>query len=67
MNKAYIQMSGGSTRGFSLIFDGEPTLIESTLKAESEEAPVYDLSGRRVARLQKGSIYISKGRKFIVK
>ena len=67
MNKAYIQMSGGSTRGFSLIFDGEPTLIESTLKAESEEAPVYDLSGRRVARLQKGGIYISKGRKFIVK
>lgn len=67
MNKAYLQMSGGSTRGFSLIFDGEPTLIESTLKAESEEAPVYDLSGRRVARLQKGGIYISKGRKFIVK
>lgn len=67
MNKAYIQMSGGSTRGFSLIFDSKPTHIDSTPKADGEEAPVYDLSGRRVAGLQQGGIYISKGRKFIVK
>lgn len=32
-----------------------------------ENAPVYDLQGRRVLRLQKGGVYIIGGRKVIVK
>ena len=33
----------------------------------AEDAPVYDLMGRRVTRLQPGTIYIRKGKKFMAK
>lgn len=31
------------------------------------EAPVFDLMGRRVTRLQPGTIYVQNGMKFILK
>ena len=31
------------------------------------DAPVYDLSGRRVVKTVKGGLYIQNGKKFIVR
>ena len=67
MNKAYWHNTVTNTRGLSLIFNGEPTGVNSIQPAEANQAPIYDLTGRRVNHLQKGSIYIRKGQKFIVK
>lgn len=67
MNKAYWHNTVTNTRGLSLIFNGETTGVTSIQPADANQAPIYDLTGRRVSQLQKGGIYISKGRKFIVK
>lgn len=67
MNKAYWHNTESNTRGLSLIFNGETTGVTSIQPADANQAPIYDLTGRRVSQLQKGGIYISKGRKFIVK
>lgn len=40
---------------------------EITDKADDDEAPVYDLMGRRVTNTLPGSVYIRDGRKFIGK
>ena len=31
----------------------------------NENAPIYDLSGRRVAKTVKGGVYIQNGKKFV--
>ena len=49
-------------------FGGETTAIESVLNNGADaNAPIYDLSGRRVVNAVKGGIYIQNGKKFIVK
>ena len=49
-------------------FGGETTAIESVLDNGADaNAPIYDLSGRRVVNAVKGGIYIQNGKKFIVK
>lgn len=48
-------------------FGGETTAIESVLNGVDANAPIYDLSGRRVNNAVKGGIYIQNGKKFIVK
>ena len=49
-------------------FGGETTAIESVLNnGVDANAPIYDLSGRRVVNAVKGGIYIQNGKKFIVK
>lgn len=46
--------------------DGTVTNVNTTISAQStERAPIYDLSGRRVQRTVKGSLYIKGGRKFM--
>ena len=40
--------------------------VKSDVPQPVEDAPVYDLMGRRVTRLQPGTIYIRKGKKFIM-
>lgn len=37
------------------------------VEAQQEQAPIYDLSGRRVQNITKGQLYITKGKKFIAK
>jgi hypothetical protein len=65
-NRAYLPAStGGSVN--ALRFDlGETTAIENVV-AEKDNAPIYDLTGRRVLNTAKGGIYIQNGKKFIVK
>ncbi len=68
MNKAFLSLSAQSVSAFRLVVDetGETTAIE-TVETEKANAPIYDLSGRRVLTTVKGGIYIQNGKKFIVK
>lgn len=46
--------------------DGMVTNINTAISAQSaDNAPIYDLSGRRVQRTVKGGLYIKGGRKFM--
>lgn len=46
--------------------DGTVTNINTAITAQNtDNAPIYDLSGRRVQRTVKGSLYIKGGRKFM--
>lgn len=68
MNKAYLSIGGGSTNGkaFTLTLGGESTDIHSLENSTwNTNAPIYDLSGRRVLTPSKGNLYIQNGHKFI--
>lgn len=68
MNKAYLSMGSGSTNGkaFTLTLGGESTDIHSLENSTwNTNAPIYDLSGRRVQTPIKGNLYIQNGHKFI--
>lgn len=45
--------------------NGMVTNINTTSAQSTDNAPIYDLSGRRVQRTVKGSLYIKGGRKFM--
>ncbi len=65
-NKAYLNVTSGNA--VKLIFPGNVTGIEAVETAEeADDAPIYDLSGRRVLAPAKGGIYVKDGKKFIVK
>ena len=67
-NKAYLNASsvGTQANAIALNFDDVTTGISLT-EVNGENAPVYDLSGRRVQRTVKGGLYIQNGKKYIVK
>ena len=68
--KAYLDFSGSSVRAFTLSFgDDGPTTGISSINADgnAENAPVYDLSGRRIAEPYGRGIYIKNGKKYFVK
>ena len=65
--KAYLPKTVGSNvQALRFNFGGETTAIE-TVETENANAPIYDLSGRRVLSTVKGGVYIQNGKKFIVK
>lgn len=69
-NRAYYEAPSG--QAVALVFDGNLTSINSALSGSSsaivyKDAPVYDLSGRRIAKAVKGGVYIQNGKKFILK
>lgn len=67
MNKAYL-MGTTSAAAIELQFGNEVTGIDAVESATNEaDAPIYDLTGRRVNATVKGGIYIQNGKKFIVK
>lgn len=67
-NKAYLPVEEGASLVLRFNFGGETTAIESVLNnGVDANAPIYDLSGRRVNNAVKGGIYIQNGKKFIVK
>ncbi len=65
MNKAYIASAAGSALRF--MFGGDLTGIESVENGAwaADDAPLYDLSGRKVSAPVKGGIYVKNGKKII--
>lgn len=64
--KAYIVVSEGKAQSLSFNF-GTTTGIHAATADAATDAPVFDLSGRRVVKVVKGGLYIQNGKKFIVK
>ncbi len=64
-NKAYVEKAGGASA--VMINFGEVTGIENAVAPEAANAPLYDLSGRRVVKAVKGGLYIQNGKKFIAR
>ena len=63
-NKAYLEAA--TTQAMKLVFDGDVTGIENVMgEAADANAPIYDLTGRRVKKAVKGGLYIQNGKKFI--
>lgn len=68
MNKAYLTLdAAGAPEAISMNFGGNVTGINQIVNAEQNNAPVYDLTGRRVVRTVKGGLYIKGGNKFIAR
>lgn len=65
-NKAYLTLAGAE-HAISMNFGGNVTAINQIVNAEQNNAPVYDLTGRRVVRTVKGGLYIKGGNKFIAR
>ena len=67
---AYLDFSGRPVRAFTLSFgDDDVTTGISSINAggNAENAPVYDLSGRRIAEPYGRGIYIKNGKKYFIK
>lgn len=65
-NKAYYAAAAG-TPAIALNFGGDVTGISNAQVNNNVNAPMFDLSGRRVVKAVKGGLYIQNGKKFIVK
>lgn len=62
----YVAPNGGAAAAY--LFNGNVTGLEAIKTALNDaNAPIYDLSGRKVAKALKGGLYIKNGQKFIVK
>ena len=69
-HRAYLVVSGGpaATRGFLGFGDDNTTGISLPEAVVIEDdAPVYDLSGRRVTGQPQKGIYVKNGKKFVIK
>ena len=66
MNKAYLNVGEGGG-ALAMNFGGNATGLNNAAATETNNAPVFDLSGRRVMHTVKGGLYIQNGKKFIVK
>lgn len=64
-NRAYLRVDE-TIQSLAMNFGGTTTGITNAIKNEvTPNAPIYDLSGRRVFNMVKGNIYIQNGKKFV--
>lgn len=64
-NRAYLKVDE-TIQSLAMNFGGTTTGITHIIKNEvNPNAPIYDLSGRRVSNMVKGSVYIQNGKKII--
>ncbi|MBQ0019093.1 MAG: exo-alpha-sialidase [Bacteroidales bacterium] len=61
--KAYLDTNTSEVKSFTFDFDME-TAIRGIQEAEEKSAAMYDMSGRRILKAQKG-VYILNGKKFV--
>ena len=64
--RAYLDLSslGSKAKAISMSFDdSETTGIREVNTADSSDTPIYDLTGRRINKPQRGQIYIQNGKK----
>lgn len=66
-NRAFVKIDNSASQSIAMNFNGTVSNIESvnTNNATMNNAPVYDLTGRRVMKMVKGNLYIQNGKKFI--
>ena len=65
-NRAYLKVDNETIQSLAMNFGGTTTGITNAIKNDvAPNAPIYDLSGRRVFTTVKGNIYLQQGRKFI--
>ena len=64
--KAYLNLTGIQAAKLSISFNDNGTAISNATLAQEKTSSIYDLSGRKSNKLQKG-IYIVNGKKIIVK
>lgn len=63
--RAFIPAQDAKVKAIKVVFDGEATGIKE-ITSDNTKAEIFDLSGRRVAKVQKG-VYIINGKKVIKK
>lgn len=63
--RAFIPTQDAKVKAIKVVFDGEATGIKE-ITSDNTKAEIFDLSGRRVAKAQKG-VYIVNGKKVIKK
>lgn len=64
--KAYLNLTGSLAAKLAISFNDNVTAINNATLAQEKASSIYDLSGRKSNKLQKG-IYIVNGKKIIVK
>lgn len=65
-NKAFLNASALTQKAIAMNFGGNTTGVNTVVLGENGvNAPVFDLSGRRVVAPVKGGVYIQNGKKFI--
>ena len=64
-NKAYLVVSGGAKDPTILTFCNTTGIQNAAVEGVNANAPLFDLSGRRVVKAVKGGIYIQNGKKFV--
>lgn len=62
--RAFVSAAPSAGTRTTLAFPGV-TAVESVKTASEAEAPIYDLSGRRVTKPVAGQIYVQNGKKFL--
>ena len=62
--RAFVSAAPSAGTRTALAFPGV-TAVESVKTASEAEAPIYDLSGRRVTKPVAGQIYVQNGKKFL--
>lgn len=68
-NKAYFDLNGqpASAMGYAINFGTVTGIASATINKQTNTDACYDLSGRRIASPVKSGLYISNGKKIIVK
>lgn len=64
-NKAYLVVSGGAAQSLNFNFGNTTGIQNAAVEGVNANAPLFDLSGRRVVKAVKGGIYIQNGKKFV--
>lgn len=65
-NKAYLRSTTGA-QAIKISFNGQYTNIDNAVTIGSSNAPIYDITGRRVANMKHAGVYIKNGKKVIIK
>lgn len=65
-NKAYLVVSKGTNaQALNFNFGNTTGILNAAVEGVNANAPLFDLSGRRVVKAVKGGIYIQNGKKFV--
>ena len=64
-NKAYLVVPAGGAQALNFNFGNTTGIQNAAVEGVNANAPLLDLSGRRVVKAVKGGIYIQNGKKFV--